>query len=52
VAALPAGGPAVNGIVNGTAMIRPGAGTGSIGGGSPKAAAGVISGATVRTRHP
>jgi hypothetical protein len=47
LAAMSAGGPAVNG----TAMIRPGAGAGAIGG-PPKAVAGVISGANVRMRHP
>jgi hypothetical protein len=44
---LSAGGPAING----TAMIRPGAGTGAIGG-SVRTVAGVISGSNVRMRHP
>jgi hypothetical protein len=47
VVALSAGGPGING----TAMIRPGAGAGAIGG-PAKPAAGVISGANVRMRHP
>jgi hypothetical protein len=45
--AVPAGGPALNG----TAMIRPGAATGAIGG-PAKAALGVISGSNVRIRRP
>jgi hypothetical protein len=45
--AMSAGGPAING----TAMIRPGAGTGAIGG-PAKSVTSVISGANVRMRHP
>jgi hypothetical protein len=47
VVAMAAGGPAING----TTTIRPGAGTGTIGG-PPRAATGVLRGTDFRTRHP